>query len=151
RFDSMLEPISPDLPCGEDLSFSPEFDRIQEARREDDPTVDYGEWQATLKQADWKEVVACSSDLLLKRSKDLRLAAWLTEGLVRTKGLSGLADGMAMTAGLLERFGEHIHPQAEAGDQEQRIGSLSWFVMRIAQLARQIPLTGSSAGQFSVN
>lgn len=151
RFNNILEPISQDLPCGEDLSFSPEFDRIQEARREDDPTVDYGEWQAALKQADWNAVVECCTDLLQKRSKDLRLSAWLTEGLVKTEGLRGLADGIEITARLLERFGEHIHPQAEAGDQEQRIGNLSWFVTRIAQLTRQIPVTAAKTGQFSVN
>lgn len=151
RFNNILEPISQDRPCGEDLSFSPEFDRIQEARREDDPTVDYGEWQVALKQADWNAVIEYCTDLLQKRSKDLRLSAWLTEGLVKTQGLRGLADGMEITARLLERFGEHIHPQAEAGDQEQRIGNLSWFVTRIAQLTRQIPVTGAKTGQFSVN
>lgn len=151
RLKNILEPVSVDRPCGEDLSFSAEFDRILEARREDDPTVDYGEWQTTLKQADWKAVLESSRELLENRSKDLRLAAWLTEGLAKTAGLAGLADGIETVAQLIDRFGNDIHPQAEQGDQEHRIGTLTWFVMRMSQLARQIPLTLATCGQFSLN
>lgn len=151
RWNGVLEPLSAERPYGEDLSFSSEFDRIHEARREDDPTVDYGDWQIALKQADWPAVVACCSDLLHTRSKDLRLAAWLAEGLVKISGLNGLADGMQITARLIERFGPHLHPQAEEDDQEQRIGTLSWYVMRMSQLVRQIPFTQGAAGQFSLN
>lgn len=148
---NLLNPISMERPCGEDLSFSPEFDRIQEARREDDPTIDYGEWQSTLKQADWKEVVSCCTDLLQTRSKDLRLAAWLSEGLVKTSGIAGLADGIEATGCLLDRFGADIHPLAEDGDQEQRVGTLSWYAGRMAQLVRQIPITRAATGNFCLN
>ena len=151
RLQGILEPIPGELPCGEDLSFSAEFDRIQEARREDDPTVDYGEWQTTLKLADWPEVVACCTSLLKERSKDLRLAAWLSEGLVKTAGLGGLADGLKIMAGLIERFGAGMYPQAEDGDQEQRVGTLSWYVIRMSQLVRQIPITRAASAQFSMN
>lgn len=148
---SFLQPISEHDPCGEDLSFSPEFDRIQEARREDDPTIDYGEWQTALKQADWADVVRCCTELLQRRSKDLRLAAWLTEGLVKTSGLAGFADGMETIGCLLDHFGKDIHPKAEGDDHDQRLGTLSWYVGRMSQLVRQIPLTRSALGQFSLN
>jgi type VI secretion system protein ImpA len=151
RLEAILEPVSAEAPCGENMSFSPEFDRIQEARREDDPTIDYGEWQAALKQADWPQVVGSCTDLLCKRSKDLRLSAWLTEGLVKTCGLGGLCAGMEIIAHLIDRFGADLHPQAEGGDQEQRIGSLSWFVARMAQLVRQVPITRSKTGAYSLN
>lgn len=149
RYIDVLEPVSAQSPCGEDLSFSPEFDRIQEARREDDPTIDYGEWQAALKQADWKAVVETCVGLLKSRSKDLRLAAWLAEGLVKLDGLPGLAQGVETCAHLIERFGAQIHPAPEEGDQERRIGTLSWFVARLAQLTRQVPLT--AAPGYSLN
>ena len=147
----LLAPLAGETSCGEDLSFSPDFDRIQEARREDDPTVDYGEWQTALKQADWQEVISCCTELLRMRSKDLRVAAWLTEGLVKTRGIAGLGEGAALVAGLLTRFGEHVHPQADSGDQEQRIGTITWFVTRMTQLVRQIPLTQAKEGRFSLS
>jgi type VI secretion system protein ImpA len=151
RWSTLLEPISEDRPCGDDLSFSAEFDRIQEARREDDPTVDYGDWQSTLKQADWDEVVKNCGDLLQARSKDLRLAGWLAEGLVKTSGLPGLEAGLQLTTRLLERYGSHIHPQGDDGDQEQRIGTLSWYVMRMSQLVRQISITQGGTEQYNLN
>ncbi len=151
ELEKMLEPVSEASLCGEDLAYSPEFDRIKEARREDDATIEYGEWQTELKQADWPAVVKDCTQLLASRSKDLRLAAWLTEGLVKTAGLAGLAQGMELSARLIERFGGQIHPQPEGGDQEQRIGNISWLVMRMAQLVRQIPITQSKLGTFNLN
>ncbi len=43
----LLAPISPDRPCGEDVSFSDVYDRVREARRADDPSLRQGEWQPT--------------------------------------------------------------------------------------------------------
>src|SRR5689334_7189936 len=77
----LLNPISASSPCGEDLSFSSEFDHIQELRREDDPTLDQGEWITALKTADWPAVVAQCEALLQQRTKDLRLLVWRTEAL----------------------------------------------------------------------
>jgi type VI secretion system protein ImpA len=151
RVNGLLAPISDEHPCGEDLSFSPEFDRITEARREDDPTVDYGEWQAALKQADWPTVLACCTDLLQTRSKDLRLAAWLAEAEVKTIGLPGLRNGIETMSRLIERFGPEVHPCGDDGDHERRIGTVSWFVTRMAQLVRQIPITQSKAGRYCLN
>lgn len=150
--NGILVPISDEQPCGDDLSFSPEFDRIQDARREDDPTVDYGEWQAALKQADWPKVIACCTDLLRTRSKDLRLSAWLAEGLVKAWGVAGLWEGIKANAQMIEHFGREMHPRGEEeGGHEQRIATLTWFVMRMSQLVRQIPITQSKSGCYSLN
>lgn len=58
---------------------------------------------------------------------------------------------MEISARLIERFGGQIHPQPENGDQEQRIGNISWLIMRISQLVRQIPITESKLGHFNLN
>lgn len=148
--DELLSPISDDNPCGEDLSFSPEFDRIHEARREDDPTLDYGEWTSALKQADWKAVVVECEMLLRHRTKDMRVAAWLTEGLIKTSGLAGLRRGLEVHLGLLKQFGKDIHPLCSDGDDDRRIGSMTWFIQRTAYLVRCVPLTESEAGRLSL-
>jgi type VI secretion system protein ImpA len=77
----LLTPISPTAPCGDDLSFSADFDAIQELRRADDPTLDQGEWVTSQKSADWPGVVARCDELLSSRSKDLRLLVWRVEAL----------------------------------------------------------------------
>jgi type VI secretion system protein ImpA len=150
QLEAIFGPISTTYPCGEDLSFSPDFDRIHEARREDDPTVDYGEWTINLKQADWNAVIDICAKLLIGRSKDLRVAAWLCEGLVKVSGLNGLVTGLNVISGLIHRFGQDLYPRAEDGEDEQRLGILSWFIARSTQLVRQVPLTHAAAGPYSL-
>ena len=58
ELDQLLQELSNQPPCGEDMSFSPDFDEIQELRRQDDPTIAQGEWVTTLKTADWPGVTA---------------------------------------------------------------------------------------------
>ena len=98
--DPLLAPLQHTPPCGLDLSFSSEFDALQEMRREDDPTLSQGEWVTTLKVADWKGVVALGTSLLAERTKDLRVAAWTADASRRSSPLSACAiseaDWMAM-------------------------------------------------------
>lgn len=145
----ILLPIGPDRPCGEDLSFSVEFDRIQEARRADDPTLDQGEWIAPLKQADWHYVANQCSDILKRRSKDIRLLVWLGESLGKLRGFEGLAEAHYLIAKAMDNYWEAMYPLPEEGDQELRIGNLGWFLLRTAQLLREIPITNSDHGHYS--
>ncbi|MBY4897544.1 type VI secretion system protein TssA [Cupriavidus sp. AU9028] len=147
-FDRLLQPIAGADPCGEDLLFSAEFDRIQEARRFDDPSLDQGEWVTELKEADWRLVVELSSQLLAERTKDLRLAVWLTEALARTRGFAGLADGYTLCARLCESFWDRLHPRADDDDLEVRTGSVAWLAARSRALIREIPLVDETAGGY---
>ena len=140
----------PDQPCGDDLSFSAAFDQIQEARRFDDPTLAQGEWVTEVKEADWRGVIRLCEALLSTQTKDLRVAGWLTEALGRIHGLAGLADGHALTAALCDTFWDDIHPQAEDGELEQRIGALDWLLAQTARLLRDVPLTASAKGWYSL-
>ena len=73
--DLLLAPLSAQSPCGEDLSFSPEFDQIAEMRRADDPTLAQGEWVTSLKQADWPGVARlCQTLLTTRMSKNFTAA-----------------------------------------------------------------------------
>ncbi|HEY0819856.1 MAG TPA: type VI secretion system protein TssA [Rhizobacter sp.] len=148
--DELLQPISASAPCGEDLSFSAEFDQIAEMRREDDPTLDQGEWVTALKVADWPGVQAQAGELLLTRSKDLRLAMWWAEAATLTQGYAGLRQGMALCAELCERYWDTVHPQPEDGDQEQRIGTLRWFLGRLVALSTLAPITRGRSGAYSL-
>src|SRR3954463_4657955 len=50
----------------------------------------------------WREVASQGTDLLIRHSKDLQVAAWLTEAWLRTDGLIGLANGFTLLAQLVE-------------------------------------------------
>jgi type VI secretion system protein ImpA len=136
--------------CGEDLSFSSDFDAIQEMRRADDPSLDQGEWVTELKLADWPGVAKACEDLLSKRTKDLRVAGWLVDAWARLRGFAGLHDGLALTSQLVEQHWAHIHPLPDGGDQEQRIGNLSWLLHRVEELPRHISLATASATGFNL-
>jgi type VI secretion system protein ImpA len=146
----LLSPISDTQPCGDDLSFSSEFDHIQELRRQDDPTLDQGEWVTALKTADWPEVVKQCDDLLSHRTKDLRLLVWRVEALAQVKGYAGLAQGLQDCVQVCEAFWEGMHPQPEDGDMEQRAGSIRWLLAQTQRLARALPVTAAASGRYTL-
>ena len=151
EMDFLLNPISPESPCGDDLSFEPLFDEIAEARREDDPTLDQGAWVAPLKLADWPLVVDKTAAALAAKTKDLRLAGWLVEGLGKTESFAGLAIGLDLVEKLCERYWEALHPQLEDGDAEARIGNFNWTIARLTALVRELPLTSNARLPVSYN
>lgn len=146
NLDALLAPVPGPSPCGEDMTFSAEFDQIAELRREDDPTLDQGEWVTALKVADWPGVVSTTRQLLAERTKDLRLAMWLTEGLMLTRGLPGLALGLTTCQQLTQHYWADLHPQADDGDQAQRAGNVAWLLQRMVQLLPTLPMTHSRQG-----
>jgi len=145
----LLTPISDASPTGDDLLFSNEFDAIQEARRYDDPTLDQGEWVTEIKEADWGLVVERATDLLRTRTKDLRVAVWLTEALALEDGITGLTEGYALLEGLCREYWDTVHPLPEGEDVEYRLGNVAWLAGRTAELLRGIPMTDGAANAFT--
>ncbi|MEO7066250.1 MAG: type VI secretion system protein TssA [Rhodanobacter sp.] len=152
--ETLLEPISDSAPSGEDLSFSAEFDAILEARRSDDASLDQGEWVTDLKSADWFGVSKQCGHLLGTRSKDLRLAVWMAEASTQLDGFAGLIAGYTLVAGLCDRFWDSIHPvpdtEADADDQDLRIGNLGWLLTQSIQWIGAIPLIDGAQGRYGV-
>jgi type VI secretion system protein ImpA len=140
--DALLAPIAGENPAGENLRYTPTYDEIQEARRADDPH-DRGEWQRELKTADWDRVIAVAVEALATRSKDLQIAAWLTEALTLTEGFGGLAAGLKVLAGLLRDFWDHVYPEVEEGDLEFRAGPIEFLNEKLPVCVKQISLTDS--------
>jgi type VI secretion system protein ImpA len=149
NFTTLLDPITDSSPCGDDLLFSAEFDAIQHARRFDDASLDQGEWITEIKEADWSFVIEHCTALLKTQTKDLRLAAWLTEALAIEEGAVGLTQGYALLAGLCERYWDTLHPLVDGDDAEYRLGNIGWLVVRTAELLRALPVTQAPGSSFS--
>jgi type VI secretion system protein ImpA len=147
--ETLLQPIAADAPCGPDLSFSPEFDAIQEARREEDSTLDQGDWVRAIKEADWPVVIEQASAVLQTRTKDIRVAAWLAEALGKVHGCRGLADGLVLVQRLVEQFWPQLHPLPDGDDYDNRTGSLTWLLQRAEALIRSTPLSKAPTGAYS--
>jgi type VI secretion system protein ImpA len=144
---SLLTPISAETPCGTDMSFSNEFDTIQEMRREEDPTLAQGDWIAERKVADWPGVIALCESLLRTGTKDLRVAGWWADANARVRGLQGMADGLGLAAALVDTQWEHVHPLVEDGDIEPRVGTLFWLLARVEAMHHVVPIAAALGGR----
>jgi type VI secretion system protein ImpA len=139
--DELLDPISPELPAGSDLRWTPEWDRIREARRADDD-LDTGKWEKReRKTSDWSLVQELCTDMLRQRSKDLQLALWLTEADISLRGFNGLYDGLRLTRELLVRYWDKgLYPLIEDG-AEDRAGPFEWLNHKLVGSILRIPIT----------
>lgn len=147
NIDLLLTPLPGNQPAGEDLSFSAAFDEIAAMRHADDPTLNQGVWLTPIKQADWAGVTSMCQSLLSNRSKDLRLALWLTEALTVTQGYAGMASGLALCTALCERHWEQLHPLPDGNDSEERIGNIAWMLQRLNELAMTVPVANGFKGE----
>lgn len=147
--EDLLHPISSELPCGEDLTFSSIFDEIQKARLEDDPLLEQGEWITERKVADWSYVETQCKDLLQNSSKDLRLGFWLCEALIKTSGFAGMFHGLEIINGLISRYWPAMYPRIEDNDLDQRISLLQWFVQLMQKTPKTVALSSQPALNFN--
>jgi type VI secretion system protein ImpA len=144
--EALLAPIAGENPAGKDLLNGRTYDVIREARRADD-ALPQGEWVRDVKAANWPVVIEKSSEALALESKDLQIACWLVEALVKWHGFSGLRDGLHLLRELHERFWESFYPEVEDGDLEARANLLAWLNTRLAPTIGDISLTQGANGE----
>ena len=138
--EDILNQIAGDNPSGQDLRYAPVYEKIKEARREEDELAQ-GAWQHERKVADHAAAIKLAQDAIATQTKDLQLAVWLTDSLLRTRGFAGLLDGLALCQGLIGGFWETLYPQVEDGDAEFRAGPLEWMGSRLDVAVKSAPLT----------
>ncbi|MEQ1854794.1 MAG: type VI secretion system protein TssA [Chthoniobacteraceae bacterium] len=119
--DSLLEPISSENPCGEDIGYDPQFVELETMLQGKEETQ-----FAAAEEPDWKAVTARCLELF-KRSKDLRVALRLTLGLVRTEGLPGFRDGLLLMKGMIERYWEPFYPRLDPEDNNDPLERVNIF------------------------
>lgn len=147
--ETLLAPVASGNPGGEDLALSPDLDEIRSARQGDDGGLSQGEWVRELRTPQWPRVRELSEAILRHRSKDLQVACWYAEALTTLEGFGGLAQGLRVVTGILERFWDTCHPALEGGSAEERIGRIEWLDANLSLAARQVPLTAPGTGAYS--
>jgi type VI secretion system protein ImpA len=116
-------------PCGPNLEHDLSFFELEEAAR-GKPEQRTGDAVKPAEDPNWPKVID-RAQAILNRSKDLRVAVHLTRALTCTEGISGLATGLGLVHGLLERYWEGIHPVLEAdrgNDATERLNALAPLV-----------------------
>ncbi|GAM09414.1 hypothetical protein OR1_01692 [Geobacter sp. OR-1] len=140
--DAILTPLPGENASGEDLRYTQLYEEIKDARKSED-NIPMGDWQRETRSADWERVVATATDALTSRTKDLQVAAWLTEALVIIEGFEGLSVGLACMEGLLGNFWDTVYPVIEDGDIEYRLAPFEFLNDRLSICIRQVPLASS--------
>lgn len=123
--DALVVQVDPEAPCGPNLEYDPAFQAL-EREALGKPEVQYGTTITPAVPPDWKIVRRMAAELIA-RSRDLRLAIYLTRASLALHGIVGLADGLTLIERLLDGHWDHVHPPLDPDDKDpaQRINSLA--------------------------
>ncbi len=110
NIDELLQPVSPTEPCGSDISYDPAMHQLE--------TLLLGKPETQFSAAEepeWEKLESLGV-ALIGRSKNLRVAMILCLALLKTEGLPGFRDGIALIRELLERYWEPLFPKLDPDD-----------------------------------
>jgi type VI secretion system protein ImpA len=146
--DDFLNPVPGDNPSGASLRYERIYDQIKEARTEEDESIPSGDWQRTIKRADYNLVLKLAGEALATKSKDLQLAAWLTEAYVKREGIGLIEPCFKLIQDLQEQFWDTLYPEIEDGDAGMRAVPIEWAANRVAALLREAPITRDGLNSY---
>ena len=110
-----------------DLRYDPLYDKIKEARREDDDAPQ-GDWATERKTADWPHG---DQALPRTRSRTSPRTCSSPRGSPRRRCAArdspGFGDGLDLIAGLVGQHWDHLYPEIDDGDAEMRAAPLEWI------------------------
>ncbi len=147
NLEAILSPISEENPAGECTRYSGLYDEINEARRADKNDAQ-GAWKTDLKVADFRKVIGLAQSALEKETKDLQIAVWFSEAIVKEHGFVGLRDSLKMVSGLQDKFWETMFPEIDDGDQEGRANAISWMDTQTAFTIKEATITQGDGYSF---
>jgi type VI secretion system protein ImpA len=122
----LLEELSADDPCGDDLEYDPAFVEMEIAAQ-GKAEQEFGDTLVEAEEPDWREVKDKALSLL-ERSKDLRPAVNLARASLNTTGFGDFSQSLALIHGLLDKFWDGVHPQLDPDDDNDptmRVNSLA--------------------------
>jgi type VI secretion system protein ImpA len=110
-----LEPISPDAPCGKDVSYDQAYLNLEILVKGREETQ-----FSAAEEPNWKEVRASAIELI-RQSKNLRLAIILTLALLETEGLEGFRSGLLLLKSWIEAYWDTLYPLLDPEDNNDPI------------------------------
>ncbi len=127
----LLEPVSEDSPAGtdirEDSSPTSPYYTIKDARNaaraaERNSMFDGGSPEA---DENWRKIIELAPDILKNHAKDLEVACWYSEALIRRYGFQGLRDGFSLIRQLIEQYWDNLFPMPDEDGIETRVAPLT--------------------------
>jgi len=161
QIDDLLQAISEDNPAGEDIRTDPSptspYYSIKDARGAARAAERNNMFDGNNSEADeqWRKIIQLAPDILKNNAKDLEVASWYTEALIRMHGFQGLRDGFKLIHGLIEQYWDNLYPMPDEDGIETRVASLAGLNGEGAEGVlivpiRNVPITqGNEPGPFS--
>jgi type VI secretion system protein ImpA len=154
---ALLAPVPGDAPAGADLrrDSSPQslYFRLRDARAEARAAERAMEADdaASAPPPQWRTIRDLAMEAIAGYSKDLEIAAWLTEALLRCDGLVGFTAGARLMNGLVEGFWDDLFPLPAEDGMATRIGPVAGLNGQsgegtLSQPLRKLPLFARPAG-----
>ncbi len=129
--DQLLAPVSEDNKVGEDIresaSQNSSYYTIKDARNAARAAERNNMFDNDTSEADsqWRKILELAPDILQNQAKDLEIASWYTEALIRHYGYPGLRDGFKLIKGLIDQYWDGIYPLPDEDGIETRVASLT--------------------------
>lgn len=161
QLENLLQPISEDNPVGDDIREDPSptsaYYSIKDARNAARAAERNNMFDGDSSEADsqWRKIVELAPDILQNNAKDLEVASWYTEALIRRHGFQGLRDGFKLIHGLIEQYWDNLYPLPDEDGVETRVASLTGLNgegaegVLIAPIRSVLITEGSDPGPFS--
>jgi type VI secretion system protein ImpA len=156
---ALLAPISEEAPAGTDpradTSATSLYYRTKDARNAARSTERSSVDIDAPPPDEWDTVQATAIEILGGHAKDLEIAAWLVEALVRREGFAGLRDGLKVLAGIPAAYWEGCFPELDEDGVEGKVSPVaglsgSGATGTLIQPLRLAALTQGSQGSFSL-
>lgn len=157
--DSLLMPVTDEAPAGTDpradSSSTSLYYRTKDARNAarsaERSSVEVG----GTPPEEWQAVAETAMEILTSQGKDLEIAAWMTEALLRIEGFHGLRDGLKVITGIVRNFWEPCFPELDEDGVEGKVSAVaglngSGAVGTLIQPIRLIALTQGSQASYSL-
>lgn len=155
--EGLLTPISEESPTGEDARQKPSYLTVASARNSARSAERSHAFDGINNEANefWKQILDTAPGIIQHESKDLKIASWYCEALIRLHGFQGLRDGFQLLHGLVENFWEGLFPLPDEDGMEIRVASLTGLNGEgsegaiIAPIRNVIITQGREPGPFS--
>lgn len=156
-----LKAISKDNPVGEDLRNDQSIDALyyqmkdlRNAARDSERKQAMG--QESDASADWGSLAKLCITALTEKSKDLEIASWLIESMIRLDGFAGLTKSVQLMTALANEYWDAVYPMPDDEGMETRLAPIvslngdDFDGTLIAPIAHVAITAGTSCGPYAL-
>lgn len=152
--EKLLQEVSEDSPCGNDLEYEPEFQELERSTQYR-PEQRIGDAVVEAYEPNWRDVQRASVELFSK-TKDLRIAVYLARAALHNDGFVGFNVGLVLIKGLIEKYWDDVHPKLDPEDNNDptfRVNTISGLADpdTVLKSVKASPVVAARGiGQFSI-